>query len=673
MCLSLAPDFGFEFRRKRMKLSVIIVNYNVRYFLEQCLHSVRKAATGLDCEIFVVDNNSVDDSLKMVAGKFPEVKIIANTVNSGFSKANNQAIKMATGDYILLLNPDTIVEDDTFVKVIGFMNSHPDAGGLGVKMVDGKGKFLPESKRGLPTPIVAFYKIFGFSRLFPKSKTFGQYHLTYLDTDKIHEVDILSGAFLLIRKTVIDIIGGLDEDFFMYGEDVDISYRITKAGYKNYYFPETRIIHYKGESTRKSSVNYVLVFYNAMMIFARKHFSQKNARSFSFLIKLAIYFRAFLAIFKRLTDRTSLPFFDAVLIFSGIFFIQDYWAHSVVFREQGGDYPPEFLLVAVPSYIFIWLISVYLSGGYDRPISLFRIFRGLFSGTVVILVFYSLLNETMRYSRAMILLGALWGYIAMTGSRLILSVFGFKNFEMGEVKNKRYIIVGDKDEAGRVAKLLTTFETQPAFIGLVSFDEAQKPEDGFIGNFDQIADIINIYQINELIFCAKNIPARLIIDKMSEIENPQIEYKIAPPESLSLIGSNSINTAGDLYTLEINSISKIKNLRNKRFLDIVASLLLFLSLPVSVFIVKKPFGFIRNIFVVLFARKTWVGYCKTIAHDNDKLPEIRQSVLNPAATLRVNNLNQETLERLNLLYARDYKTVKDLDIIIKGFKNLGNP
>ena len=574
-----------------MKLSVIIVNYNVKYFLEQCLHSVRKASTGLDCEIFVVDNNSVDDSLKMVAGKFPEVKIISNTQNYGFSKANNQAINIVTGDYILLLNPDTIVEDDTFVKVIGFMNYHPDAGGLGVKMVDGKGKFLPESKRGLPTPIVAFYKIFGFSRLFPKSKTFGQYHLTYLDTDKIHEVDILSGAFLLIRKTVIDIIGGLDEDFFMYGEDIDISYRITKAGYKNYYFPETRIIHYKGESTKKSSVNYVLVFYNAMMIFARKHFSQKNARSFSFLIKLAIYFRAFLAIFKRVTDRTILPFFDAVLIFSGIFFIQDYWAQSVVFREQGGNYPPEFLMIAVPLYIFIWLISVYLSGGYDRPISLFRIFRGLFSGTVVILVFYSLLDETMRYSRAMILLGALWGYIAMTGSRLILNLFGFKNFEMGDVKNKRYIIVGEKDEAGRVAKLLTTFETQPAFIGLVSFAEAQKPEDGFIGNFDQISDIINIYQINELIFCAKNIPARIIIDKMSELENPQIEYKIAPPESLSLIGSNSINTAGDLYTLEINSISKIKNHRNKRFLDIVVSLLLCLSLPVSVFIVQKPFGF----------------------------------------------------------------------------------
>jgi GT2 family glycosyltransferase len=177
-----------------MKLSVIIVNYNVRYFLEQCLHSVRKASTGIEYEVFVVDNNSVDESLKMVSDKFPEVKIIANSENYGFSKANNQAIKFAAGEYVLLLNPDTIVEDDTFARIIGFMDAQPDAGGLGVKMVDGKGKFLPESKRGLPTPIVAFYKIFGLARLFPKSRTFGQYHLSYLDTDRIHEVDILSGA-----------------------------------------------------------------------------------------------------------------------------------------------------------------------------------------------------------------------------------------------------------------------------------------------------------------------------------------------------------------------------------------------------------------------------------------------------------------------------------------------
>ena len=255
-----------------MKLSVVIVNYNVEHFLEQCLYSVRRAMQGVEGEVFVVDNNSVDGSLKMLAAKFPKNKMIANKENVGFAKANNQAIRLSKGEYVLLLNPDTVVEDDTFTKTIAFMDSHPDAGGLGVKMVDGKGRFLPESKRGLPTPMTAFYKIFGLSKLFPHSRRFSKYHLGYLDEDEVNPVDILAGAFMLMRRATLDKCGLLDETFFMYGEDIDLSYRITLAGYKNYYFPETRIIHYKGESTKKTSVNYVLVFYKAMEIFANKYF-----------------------------------------------------------------------------------------------------------------------------------------------------------------------------------------------------------------------------------------------------------------------------------------------------------------------------------------------------------------------------------------------------------------
>jgi GT2 family glycosyltransferase len=192
-------------------LSVIIVNYNVEYFLEQCLLSVEKASKNIDAEIFVVDNNSVDGSVNLVKEKFPFVKLIENKKNTGFSFANNQAIKESNGKYVLLLNPDTLVEEDTFEKIITFMNTHQDAGGLGVMMVDGKGIFLPESKRGLPTPMVAFYKIFGLSALFPKSKIFGRYHVGYLDKNKTHEIEILSGAFMLLRKKVLDEIGLLDE------------------------------------------------------------------------------------------------------------------------------------------------------------------------------------------------------------------------------------------------------------------------------------------------------------------------------------------------------------------------------------------------------------------------------------------------------------------------------
>jgi cellulose synthase/poly-beta-1,6-N-acetylglucosamine synthase-like glycosyltransferase len=239
------------------------------------------------------------------------------------------------------------------------MDHHPEAGGLGVKMIDGKGNFLPESKRGLPSPSVAFFKIFGLSALFPKSRLFGKYHLGFLDKNKTHQVDVLAGAFMLLRKATLDKIGLLDETFFMYGEDIDLSYRITRGGYKNYYFPEARIIHYKGESTSKSSINYVIVFYKAMIIFASKHFSQSNAKLFSFFISIAIYLRAGIAILNRFVKNITLPAIDAILFFTGMFLLKMYWESSV--KEL--DYPPEFMMVVVPIYIFIWLISIFLSGG----------------------------------------------------------------------------------------------------------------------------------------------------------------------------------------------------------------------------------------------------------------------------------------------------------------------
>jgi O-antigen biosynthesis protein len=211
----------------------------------------------------------------MIREKFSDVILIANRKNLGFSSANNQGLKISNGKYALILNPDTVLQEDTLKKCFLFMEQHPNAGSLGVKMIDGKGNFLPESKRSLPTPLVAFYKIFGLSALFPKSRIFGRYHLGYLNKDDINSIEILPGAFMFIRKSVLDQIGLLDETFFMYGEDIDLSYRIIQAGFENYYFPETTIINYKGESTKKQSVNYVIVFYNAMIIFARKHFSLK--------------------------------------------------------------------------------------------------------------------------------------------------------------------------------------------------------------------------------------------------------------------------------------------------------------------------------------------------------------------------------------------------------------
>jgi O-antigen biosynthesis protein len=653
-----------------MKLSVVIVNYNVKYFLEQCLHSVRRAMKGIDGEVFVVDNNSVDGSIKMLEEKFPEVILIANKDNKGFSKANNQAIRVSKGKYVLLLNPDTIVEDDTFQKVIGFMEEHPDAGGLGVKMIDGKGRFLPESKRGLPKPSVAFYKIFGLARIFPRSRVFGQYHLTYLDKDKTHQVDVLSGAFMLLRRETLDKSGLLDESFFMYGEDIDLSYRITLAGYRNYYFPEARIIHYKGESTKKSSVNYVFTFYKAMIIFARKHFTLQNAQLFSLLIHLAIWFRASLSIFWRFARNAFLPTLDAILIFAGIYFIKRYWENNFIYLE-GGSYPPEFMQIAVPIYILIWLLATYFSGGYDKPVKLIRILQGLFFGTVTILVFYALLSEEYRFSRAIIILGAFWGLIAMLGMRLLLHFSNAKDFRLGTAENKKYLVAGEIEEAERVAELLRKTELNPSFIGLVSIKESNKQSNGFIGTLAQIRDLITIYNIDEVVFCAKDVPAREMIDLMSELGQARVEYKIAPPESLSIIGSNSINTSGDLYMIEINSIARVDNRRNKMLFDVAASLLLFIFLPVAIFIVKKPLGYLRNVFLVLVGKRSWIGYS---VHDNkaeQRLPSIRKGILSPADVLPQRQLSRDDISRLNILYARNYKLSNDARILLKGFRHCG--
>jgi O-antigen biosynthesis protein len=654
-----------------MKLSVIIVSYNVRYFLEQCLHSVDKACIGLETEIFVVDNASVDGSVSMLNEKFPEVHVILNKTNVGFAKANNMAIREAKGEYVLLLNPDTVVESDTFSQVLAFMDEHPDAGGLGVKMVDGKGKFLPESKRGLPTPDVAFYKIFGLSALFPKSKLFGRYHLGFLDKDLVHKVDVLSGAFMLLRKEALTKTGLLDETFFMYGEDIDLSYRILQAGFSNYYFPSTRIIHYKGESTRKGSLNYVFVFYNAMIIFARKHFSQKNARLFSALIHIAIYLRATLAVAHRVLRNIALPIFDAFVIFAGMFLITNYWEQHNLYREVQ-HYPFEFFAIAIPIYITAWLFSVYIAGGYDRPVRLVRIFGGLATGTLIILVFYALLPEHYRFSRALIILGSLWSLISMLIVRMSLHWLNVPGYKLGIDRNRRFVIVGKEEEAERVAELLRKTFINPGFIGLISPNGSNSKNPGIIGHLEQLSDIITIYAIDEVIFCAKDIPAQVIIDNMSDLQSSQVDFKIAPPESLSIIGSNSISTTGDLYVIDINSISKINNRRNKRLLDISVSIFLLTISPLATFLMRNPFQFFVNIILVILGIRSWIGYCLADPAEHQKFPKIKRGILNPTDVYRNKSISADTILRLNMLYARDYKLMNDLQIIFRAFRSLGN-
>ncbi len=649
-----------------MKLSVIIVNYNVKHFLEQCLHSVYKAAKGIETEIFVVDNNSVDGSAQLIREKFPDLYFIENKENVGFSRANNQAIRIANGKYILLLNPDTVVEEDTFSKVIGFMEKHPEAGGLGVKMIDGKGAFLPESKRGLPTPWVAFYKMFGLSKMFPNSRKFGKYHLSYLSENEIHEVDVLAGAFMLMRKETLNKVGLLDETFFMYGEDIDLSYRITLGGYKNYYFPETTIIHYKGESTKKGSLNYVKVFYNAMIIFARKHFSSGNAGIFAFIIQMAIYFRAFVSIAKRGFERIYLPILDALLVFLGFLFITPYW--ETTHFEKADYYPPEFMQIVVPVYIVFWLLGIFFSGGYKIPVSLYKLVRGLFWGLISILLVYSLVDERFRFSRALIILGSAWAVLILVLFRLTFHWLKIKQFRLDIKRFKRIAIVGHSTEATRVKHLLENTQIQSELAGFIALDYSDKGQN-YIGQLDQISEIIRINRINEIIFCAENLSSAQIIRAMLDLTQLEVDYKIAPPESISIIGSNSIHTAGDLYVVNVNAISKPSNKRNKRILDILVSFILLVISPFIIWMFKRKSNFTGNILRVISGKKTWVGYISEPGIF-ENLPVLKKGVLSSASLFAELQLDTEKKSQLNMIYAKDYSITTDLEILLKGWQNL---
>lgn len=636
-----------------MKLSVVIVNYNVRYFLEQCLISVGRAIKNIPAEVFVVDNASNDGSIEMVREKFGWVRLIANTDNGGFSKANNQAMRIATGEYVLLLNPDTVVAEDTFEKCIAFMDARPDAGALGVHMVDGKGNFLPESKRGLPTPSVAFYKTFGLAALFPKSQNFGRYHLGYLAEKETNEVEILSGAYMFMRKKALDEIGLLDETFFMYGEDIDLSYRVIKGGYKNYYYADTTIIHYKGESTKKGSLNYVKVFYNAMIIFAKKHFSGNQSGFFTLLINFAIVLRGLLTLIAGVFASSYLFVVDALLSFGGIVLITNYWSGMIKYTED--YYPAVFLLGVVPVYILIWITTTYFSGGYDKPFRIANILRGILLGTVAIAVVYAFLPNEWRFSRAIILLGAVWTALEMLMTRTLYHLIRHQSLAVENHEETYSMVVGDEVEMKRAETILRSLGRHTDVV-----------ENHILADTKKQAVI---YGINEIIFCADSLSYKHIIHEIIACGN-KTDYKILNKGMDALIGSNNKNTAGDLYVAEKSyALFKPRNLRTKRLQDVVASLMLIILLPLSVILVKNIGKHIASIFGVLLGRKTWIGFKN--AKNLKQFPNAKPGVLHPGVATTGIEFSNEDLSAIELNYARHYSAANDLSLLIRNYRKLG--
>ncbi len=636
-------------------ISIVIVNYNVSAFLQQCLYSVQKASVqDIDVEVFVVDNNSIDNSVELVKENFPDVKLIANSDNKGFAYACNQAIRRSTGKYVLLLNPDTVIREDSLKLCKQFMDNNKDVGALGVKMINGKGKFLPESKRSLPNAKSSFYKIFGLSTLFPKSKKFGQYQLKYLDKDKIHSIEVLSGAYMFIRKSVLDEIGLLDETFFMYGEDIDLSYRIIKAGYKNIYFPKTTIIHYKGKSTKKASVKYVRVFYNAMLIFANKHYTGKKQFIFRMFISFAIYFRAFLAILQRFFQVIYLPILDFGIMFFVYMMLIPVW-ESYKFSTTE-VYSNVFTHIFVPIYIVIWQISILYNTKYRLNSKLRDLVKAILAGTIVILILYSLLPESYRYSRILIIFGMLLSLTVTAVNRILIRLLIYRDKRIFSSTANKALIITDKEQGSYVVNH-NQLSKHYIICNTIIFSKTDKYT-------NQLHENIKLHKIETIIFLMNNLSYSNIIDTITKISDKNLEFKIMLNENASLIGEQSVIDIGKVPYLKISPISKPINKLKKRLFDYFVSVLFLILLPILLLTtnIKNLFS---SIWQVISGKKTWVSYSKKINATDNQLPELKTGIFE---VCNFNNNKNYTILEINKIYAQNYSVIKDIIIIFKSLK-----
>lgn len=629
-----------------MKLSVVIVNYNVKAYLEQCLRTVQEALKGMQGEVFVVDNQSTDGSVDMVRREFPAVKLLANKENIGFSRANNQAIRACSGQYILLLNPDTVVGEEVFRKVVAFMDANPQAGGLGVKMIDGTGKFLPESKRGLPTPTVAFYKIIGLSRLFPRSRHFGRYHLGHLPENEAASIEILSGACMFLRRKVLDQVGLLDESFFMYGEDIDLSYRILLGGHENWYFPEARIIHYKGESTKKSSVNYVFVFYNAMVIFARKHFTRRGPQLFSAIIRGAIYLSAAGAIAMRFLNRALLPLLDMALLIAGLSLLPG----------LGQGAMPLWVRAALAAGGLLILAA---TGAYDLPRRGSTVWKGLAVIALAALVAGRWPMGAPWWSVA--LLAAMGGL--MVGARILFRAGREEDNASSSAESARILAIGSPEEAKRALALL--WQTHYGLGRELTLDIRS------LGTGDdarQIRELARRERIHEVVFCAPDLSMGRVIALMEQLKADGLVFKIAQPASKFIIGPGTTESLNDLLILRDHAADSSSALRHRRMLDVSLAAFFLATLPASIWFVDDRAGFVRNCANVLMGKCSWVGYASPVP--DKRIPWVMPGILNPvmADHLRPAPL---TLQRADLEYAKDYRALQDLRRVMGNYRYLG--
>lgn len=618
------------------------------------------ALKGIDSEIIVIDNKSSDGSEAFFTGRFPEVKFIYNTQNKGFGAANNQGLRIAAGKYILFLNPDTLLPEDCMRKCVHFLKSKNDRASLGVRMIDGAGKFLKESKRAFPDPITSFYKLSGFAALFPRSKTFARYHLGHLNEKETHRVDVLAGAFMMIPRDILKKTSGFDEDFFMYGEDIDLSFRMQKAGFVNYYFAGTTIIHFKGESTKKGSLNYVKMFYKAMSVFVAKHYKSSRGNIFNLLIQIGILLRGAVSTVARFLKWIGLPVIDGLTIFVCFWGVKKFW---VLYLLPYLVYDHRFLLITYPTFTIFFLLTSYYSGLYDSGYRQARLNRAVLISALVLFTAYALVPASTQFSRGMLLSSIFMAFIVMSAVRLLLLASGIIH-KRGKDLRERTAVAGGPEEFNKVLEIFRYSNRQDEVIGRIGLDcDSGK----LLSTWGNHMMLLKSGALDKIVYCKGQLTYKDIIGSLQTLPH-NLHAAFFTTGCSSIIDSGNSDKAGDFETKKGNyNLDDPIKIRTKRLFDVVLSGFFLLTFPVYFVIKKRPLQFFTNCAQILLNRKTFVGYATPAA----ELPSLKKSILTSTGLPSYKNiLPIRALARADKIYAKYYSVFTDMRFIYYGFRNL---
>jgi hypothetical protein len=543
------------------------------------------------------------------------------------------------------------------------MQINKEVGALGIKMLDGSGNFLPESKRAFPAPLTSFFKLAGLATVFPTSKVFANYHLGYLSPNENHQVDVLAGAFMLVRKKILDEIGVFDERFFMYGEDVDLSYRIQQAGWKNYYFSASNIIHFKGESTKKGSLNYVRMFYQAMSVFVKKHYGGKKASFFNFFIQIAIWLRAALTAIADFIKLIGLPLLDACIVMCCMLTTKYLWAHHV----NHVVFLPNVTKISLPVFTILFVLVGGIAGLYDRWYRPANALYAMMVSIIINLAVYSLLDEHYRFSRGVILFGGLLAVLAIILFRWILVKTGIITLADESQEFRQTFVVASPKNFDAVKNMMKNLGREERIIGRVS---PKNDDRNAVCGLNELKTLLQNINAKEIIFCIdENLSMKDAIAYMPK--QKQLRYKFHYPQSHGLVGSDDKNTAGEALGKNMAyHLAQPIFQRKKRIFDILLSIVLLFSFPIHLLFVRHRWHLLINIFTVLTNKKTWVGY----SSDSKTLPSLKQNILTTTAGNKgiVSKLPMESLKTVDNWYAKNYEWGYDIKIIAKAYRWLGS-